>query len=1054
MKKFLFSIICTLLPLAASAQEPYAILIDNGTALEFRYDDQKSAYPDAMSVRPFNSLEDRPWQNVHETIRSIVFDQSFANCTSITSTALWFTLFGNLETIIGLEYLNTSNVTDMGSMFSFCYYLTNLDLSHFNTENVTNMSQMFYMCTSLANVDLGNFNTRNVTDMWGMFWYCTSLTNIDVKHFNTSNVTNMNQMFWYCSGLTSLDLSNFNTLNVTDMSNMFAYCSNLKTIYSGENWNTSNVIEGTSMFVGCESLIGGAGTTYDANHVDHTYAHIDGGSSNPGYLTGASSSQEESYWVELRSTLDWGADVLSRARNFSGIDPWMVEELEMFLGRGNEMYNEHTAGEEEVRHMIEELNWIIREVEEAMNRPVDSDPEPYAVLSDNNTVLTFYYDGDKEARGGMSVGPFSDYQGQDKDVHSTSEWDSARSSITTVVFDATFANCTSITSTGDWFLGFSNLTSITGIENLNTSNTTVMSGMFSGCTSLTSLDVSHFNTANVELMTNMFYHCSSLTSLDVSSFNTSKVTDMAVMFCGCSSLANLDVSHFNTAYVTTMSLMFANCSSLRTIYAGENWTTSRVTEGTDMFLGCRSLVGGRGTEYNSDHIDYTYAHIDGGANNPGYLTDINGSGTSDLNQRRAELLDMINQLAARVNVCAYELSRKDPQRSSELWDNLADIEVAIMNVKERTERAESDAELDECEARIRQIAAQLDWLDMQIAEYSEGDASFDGLTARVSGSATLDDAFASVGGRSEAAKTIAAIIWNGDGALTADMLQGIDNPNLLVYVTEASKAPSGVQNVVINGTAAEIVLTDASGNNNFYCPQSFTAQSISYTRNFSQTTQIDVCQGWETISLPFAVQSIRHQTHGALTPFGGGNNGYPFWLRQLSSGGLSRATAIEANRPYLICMPNNTVYPSVYNQAGNITFSATNVTVPVTTEQTASGAGVTLRPAFQQVAQSNSVYALNVGEARGNNPEGSVFEQNYRAIRPFQAYTTHSSGTRFITLQSLGLGGDDTTGIETIDTEEADDSNATWHTLDGRRLEGKPTKKGVYIKDGRKYIIK
>ena len=363
------------------------------------------------------------------------------------------------------------------------------------------------------------------------------------------------------------------------------------------------------------------------------------------------------------------------------------------------------------------------------------------------------------------------------------------------------------------------------------------------------------------------------------------------------------------------------------------------------------------------------------------------------------------------------------------------------------------------EEEVRHMIEELNWIIREVQEAMRNqpdphsNASFDGLTAWVYGSATLDDAFASLG-RSEAAKTIAAIVWNADDALTADMLSGITNPNLLVYVTEASKAPSGVQNVVINGTAAEIVLTDASGNNNFYCPQSFTAQSISYTRNFSQTTQIDVCQGWETISLPFTVQSIRHQTNGALVPFGAGNNGYPFWLRQLSNSGLSRATAIEANRPYLICMPNNTVYPSVYNQAGNITFSATNVTVPATSEQSASGAGVTLRPAFQEVAQSSSVYALNVGEARGSSPEGSVFERNYRAIRPFQAYTTHSSGTRFITLQSLGLGGDDTTGIEAIDTEEADDGNATWHTLDGRRLEGKPTKKGVYIKDGRKYIIK
>ena len=673
------------MPFVASAQEPYVILIDNGTALEFRYDNDKSAYRDAMDIPQSGS--EVPWSNYYESVHSVVFNESFANCTSIIRTDSWFSHFTRLETIIGLEFLNTSNVLYMESMFYGCSSLTSLNVSGFNTGNVTTMNNMFLGCSSLTSLDLSNFKTDNVTDMGGMFMECNNLSNLNLSGFSTNQVTNMVAMFYNCPNLT--------------------------TIYVGSTWSTASVtVSDNQMFSNCHSLVGGQGTTYDSSHTGASYAHIDGGTSNPGYLTGASSSQEESWWVELRSTLDWGADVLSRARNFSGIDPWMVEELEMFLERGNEMYNEHTAGEEEVRHMIEELNWIIREIEEAMRNQQPDDP------------------------------------------------------------------------------------------------------------------------------------------------------------------------------------------------------------------------------------------------------------------------------------------------------------------------------------------------------HSHGDASFDGLTAWVNGSSTLDDAFTNVGGRSEAAKTIAAIVWNADEPLTADMLDGISNPNLLVFVTEASKAPSGVQNLVINGTAAEIILTDASGNNNFYCPQSFTAQSISYTRNFSQTTQIDVCQGWETISLPFTVQSIRHQNHGALIPFGGGNNGYPFWLRQLSSSGLSRATAIEANRPYLICMPNNTVYPSVYNQAGNITFSATNVTVPATSEQSASGAGVTLRPAFQEVAQSSSVYALNVGEARGSSPEGSVFERNYRAIRPFQAYTTHSSGTRFITLQSLGLGGDDTTGIEAIDTEEADDGNATWHTLDGRRLEGKPVKKGVYIKDGRKYIIK
>ena len=120
----------------------------------------------------------------------------------------------------------------------------------------------------------------------------------------------------------------------------------------------------------------------------------------------------------------------------------------------------------------------------------------------------------------------------------------------------------------------------------------------------------------------------------------------------------------------------------------------------------------------------------------------------------------------------------------------------------------------------------------------QSEAYFQNYTAYVYGDATLDDAFAEIG-RETAIQSIAAIVWDADNALTAEMLNGITNPNLLVYVTEASKAPAGVQNVVINGVAEEIILTDATGNNNFYCPQSFTARSISYSRDFSQTTEIE-----------------------------------------------------------------------------------------------------------------------------------------------------------------------------------------------------------------------
>lgn len=80
------------------------------------------------------------------------------------------------------------------------------------------------------------------------------------------------------------------------------------------------------------------------------------------------------------------------------------------------------------------------------------------------------------------------------------------------------------------FMGYDKLESIEKMEYLNTSNVTSMYLMFSNCSKLSSLDVSHFNTSNVENMKQLFYFCKGLTELDLSNFDTSKVTDMNSMF--------------------------------------------------------------------------------------------------------------------------------------------------------------------------------------------------------------------------------------------------------------------------------------------------------------------------------------------------------------------------------------------------------------------------------------------------------------------------------------------------------------------------------------------
>ena len=213
------------------------------------------------------------------TIKSVIFDKSF-NEYALTSLKGFFQECGNLETISGLDYLNTENVTDMSDMFNNCTILPSLDLSNFNTAkvkimynmfknckklsslnlsesfntvNVTNMSSMFYGCSQLSSLTLSNFNTENVTDMSYMFSGCQKLSSLTLSNFNTAKVTNMSSMFSDCQELSSLNLSNFNTAKVTNMSCMFYKCQKLPSL-DLSNFNTAKVKDMSSMFYGCKKL--------------------------------------------------------------------------------------------------------------------------------------------------------------------------------------------------------------------------------------------------------------------------------------------------------------------------------------------------------------------------------------------------------------------------------------------------------------------------------------------------------------------------------------------------------------------------------------------------------------------------------------------------------------------------------------------------------------------------------------------------------------------------------------------------------------------------------
>lgn len=220
--------------------------------------------------------------------------------------------------------------------------------------------------------------------------------------------------------------------------------------------------------------------------------------------------------------------------------------------------------------------------------------EAYAVFTEPNSTLTFYYDNLRSTRSGTT------YDIPTKAA--TPGWTGTKTApydkIKHAVFDGSFADYRP-TFTSSWFYRCVNLQDIKDIRNLNTENVINMKNMFDSCSSLTSLNLTNFNTANVTDMSSMFHDCSSLESLDLTNFNTAKVKRIFSMFHNCSSLTSLNLTNFNTAKVSRMSDMFNNCSSLTTIYCNDDWSVGgKVHYHDHMFSNCPNLKGG-GAAYDS-----------------------------------------------------------------------------------------------------------------------------------------------------------------------------------------------------------------------------------------------------------------------------------------------------------------------------------------------------------------------------------------------------------------------------------------------------------------------
>ena len=432
------------------------------------------------------------------------------------------------------------------------------------------------------------------------FYGCKNLTTIEgIEYLNTENVTSMSLMFSGCSALTTLNLSNFDTQSVTNMTGMFSDCRALTTL-DVSNFNTQNVTDMSFMFFNCSAITTLDIAKFDTKNVTDMSLMF---CSDPALTTIYASDKF------VTTACEEDENMFAECVNLVGAVP----------------YDENKVGKEMANYTTGYFTDIASKVAES-----------YAVFDEATNTLTFKHDTNKPD-GAFALNEGENLPGWykfDDNNHSHNA-----NIIKKVIFDTSFANARP-TSCYNWFYGCTDLTTIEGIEYLNTENVTNMSWMFSECSALTTLDVSNFdtknvmemsymfgsctklktldvssfNTQNVTDMNWMFSYCSALTTLDLSNFDTKNVTDMNGMFSNCSALTTLDLSSFETQNVTDMSRMFKDCSALTTIYASDKFVTTACEEDENMFADCTNLVGA--VPYDENKVGKEMANY-----TTGYFTD-------------------------------------------------------------------------------------------------------------------------------------------------------------------------------------------------------------------------------------------------------------------------------------------------------------------------------------------------------------------------------------------------------------------------------------------------
>ena len=621
--------------------------------------------------------------------------------------------------------------------------------------------------------------------------------------------------------------------------------------------------------------------------------------------------------------------------------------------------------------------------------------------------------------------------------------------------DLTNFNTANVEFMDNMFEGCSALKSL-DLTNFNTAKVTYMSCMFKGCSALESLNLTNFNTENVTDMSWMFYGCSALKSLDLTNFNTAKVTYMIHMFYGCSALKSLDLTNFNTAKVTYMNNMFEGCSALTTIYVSNKFVTDNVSNGSDMFTGCKSLK-----DYSDSKTDHTYANC----GTTGYFTPVfdyaefdNATGTLtfrrglskpegayDLNEgntkpgwltQKEDIKKVVFDASfanARPTSCCWWFGNCFYLTEIEGIENLNTQNVTYM--RDMFTCCYALTSLDVSNFNTQNVEDMTDMFlgceKLSLLDLSNFNTErVESMSSMFSGCSTLQTIFASD-------KFVTNQVFDGDGMfLGCENLKGFidyisnsdkDNYEYANYKTGYFTKLVGKNGEEKIGAAGEalaaenLVLDDGK---DFVAYEPFATKAASYSRTMKEGTT------WATLCLPFEV-SLVNQNFRAFKLLSADDVAETVELEEIE-------TSIAAGTPVIIKMKDGA-------KSLSISEADKAIAKDVQASETANGnyqlQGIYTQKVFDKDADNNCYIV------KGNklmNPAKLLENSSTTQVgsKPFRAYmvgntTASAAGARMF---SIAIGGG-TTAIDSLNTIA--DDKAVYYDLQGKRLNA--PQKGINI---------